>query len=61
MVDIRSSGCGYGDFLTWCRLPVDAYEPLLFYHYFNYPAAEDDEDEGEEHEERAYFWEQDEV
>jgi hypothetical protein len=36
LVDLQVSGCGYGDFLIWCNLPISP-EPLLFDYISNFP------------------------
>jgi hypothetical protein len=36
LVDLQVSGCGYGDFLSWCHLPISP-EPLLFDYASNFP------------------------
>ena len=36
LVDLQVSGCGYGDFLIWCNLPISP-EPLLFDYVSNFP------------------------
>ncbi|KAL3827603.1 hypothetical protein ACHAXA_002100 [Cyclostephanos tholiformis] len=36
LVDLQVSGCGYGDFLIWCHLPISP-EPLLFDYVSNFP------------------------
>ena len=36
LVDLQVSGCGYGDFLSWCHLPISP-EPLLFNYASNFP------------------------
>ncbi|KAL7532006.1 hypothetical protein ACHAXR_005675 [Thalassiosira sp. AJA248-18] len=36
LVDLQVSGCGYGDFLSWCHLPMSP-EPLLFDYKSNIP------------------------
>ena len=36
LVDVQVSGCGYGDFLVWCRLPVSP-DPILFDYTSNWP------------------------
>lgn len=56
LVDIRVSGCGYGDFLVWCGIPVHALDPAVFHHYENYPVRE-----GDEMEEAAPGWTVDDV
>ncbi len=45
LVDVDFSGCGYGDFLVWCRLPIHIYEPMLYEHIVHYPSNYLDEDE----------------
>jgi hypothetical protein len=40
LVDLQVSGCGYGDFLIWCRLPVSP-EPILFDYISNFPNLQD--------------------
>mmetsp|Transcript_25824 Transcript_25824/g.54579 ORF Transcript_25824/g.54579 Transcript_25824/m.54579 type:complete len:1046 (+) Transcript_25824:34-3171(+) len=37
LVDIQVSGCGYGDFLLWCHLPISP-EPLLVDYISNFPS-----------------------
>ena len=37
LVDTRISGCGYGDYLVWCKLPVTPLDPLLYDHCLQYP------------------------
>jgi hypothetical protein len=56
LVDLQVSGCGYGDFLSWCRLPISS-EPLLFSYASNFP----DLREGEEREPPSEEWAVDEV
>ena len=36
MVDVQVSGCGYGDFLVWCQLPVSP-DQMLFDYTSNWP------------------------
>jgi len=36
LVDMQVSGCGYGDFLVWCHLPISP-EPLLVDYISNFP------------------------
>ena len=38
LVDLQISGCGYGDFLSWCNLPIHP-EPLLFDYISNFPTG----------------------
>jgi len=40
LVDLQVSGCGYGDFLIWCHLPVSP-EPILFDYISNFPNLQD--------------------
>ena len=40
LVDLQVSGCGYGDFLIWCNLPVSP-EPILFDYISNFPNLRD--------------------
>lgn len=56
LVDLQVSGCGYGDFLSWCHLPISP-EPLLFYYASNFP----DLRVGDEHEPPSEEWVVDEV
>ena len=45
LVDLHISGCGYGDFLSWCHLPISP-EPLLFDYISNFPSYLNGEDDG---------------
>jgi hypothetical protein len=45
LVDVDYSGCGYGDFLVWCRLPIHIHEPMLYEHVTNYPNYIDNNDD----------------
>jgi hypothetical protein len=54
LVDLNISGCGYGDFLYWCHLPIQP-EPLLFDYISNFPLEDEDEDPPQQ-----YEWVQDE-
>ena len=56
LVDLKISGCGYGDFLSWCHLPI-APEPLLFDYVSNFPDLSDEDAE----EPLEYIWAKDEV
>ena len=56
LVDLQVSGCGYGDFLSWCQLPVFP-EPLLFDYASNFP----DLRLGDESEPPSEEWATDEV
>ena len=49
LVDLNVSGCGYGDFLCWCNLPVTP-EPLLFDYITNFPQEDEDEEPPQEYE-----------
>ena len=55
LVDLNISGCGYGDFLCWCNLPIQP-EPLLFDYISNFPPLEDEDEEPSQ----EYEWVQDE-
>lgn len=62
LVDIRSSGVGYGDFLLWCRFEVTPLDPILFWKHFLFPCEEDDSDEEDDEEDAdAVNWDVDEV
>lgn len=54
LVDLNISGCGYGDFLCWCHLPIQP-EPLLFDYVSNFPLEDEDEEPPQQ-----YEWIQDE-
>lgn len=43
LVDLQVSGCGYGDFLSWCHLPISP-EPLLFEYASNFPELSEEDD-----------------
>lgn len=58
LVDLQVSGCGYGDFLIWCHLPISP-EPLLFDFISNFPNLSD-VDEGESQNE-AWVVDEDEI
>ncbi|KAL9181415.1 hypothetical protein ACHAXT_010220 [Thalassiosira profunda] len=45
LVDLKVSGCGYGDFLTWCHLPLSP-EPLLFDYVSNFPSMSREDADG---------------
>jgi hypothetical protein len=53
LVDLYVSGCGYGDFLCWCNLPISP-EPLLFDYITNFPQDNEDEEPPQQ-----YKWVQD--
>lgn len=55
LVETDYSGCGYGDFLVWCRLPIHIYEPMLYEHIVNYPSNNNDSSDSDDDE----FWNQD--
>ena len=46
LVEVQVSGCGYGDFLSWCNLPIHP-EPLLFDYITNFPNLTQDLEDGE--------------
>ncbi|KAL7554386.1 hypothetical protein ACHAWF_017831 [Thalassiosira exigua] len=46
LVDLQVSGCGYGDWLSWCNLPISP-EPLLFDFISNFPNLSREGDPGE--------------
>ena len=62
LVDVDYSGCGYGDFLVWCRLPIDIYEPMLYEHIVNYPSnyrdegSDDDSDDSDEEDSKLKYY-----
>ena len=45
LVDLKVSGCGYGDFLSWCHLPFSP-EPLLFDYVSNFPSMSREDADG---------------
>ena len=53
LVDLNVSGCGYGDFLCWCHLPIQP-EPLIFDYISNFPQEDDDQEPPQQ-----YGWVQD--
>ncbi len=60
LVDTEYAGCGYGDFLVWCRLPIHIYEPMLYEHIANYPKYYDNEsDSDEENEKKMIYYDED--
>jgi len=36
LVDIRLAGCGYGDFVAWCRIDCSPLDPLLFWYVLQF-------------------------
>jgi hypothetical protein len=62
VVHLQDSWVGYGDFLVWCRYDVDALDPVLAGHEFNYHVDDDDEEEDEDDEEEEDSrWDKDET
>lgn len=43
IVDVSSSGCGYGDFHVLCHLHITPFDPLLYEHSANFPEDESDQ------------------
>jgi len=46
LVDTGISGCGYGDFLTWYRLPVSPFDSMIFEHAVQFPEDDEAQTEG---------------
>jgi hypothetical protein len=62
LVDVRTSGVGYGDFMLWCRFEVTPLDPILYWKYCMYPLEEmDSDDEDDEDDAESVDWDVDEV
>jgi hypothetical protein len=61
LVHLQDSCVGYGDFLLWCRYEVDALDPVLATHEFNYHVDDDEEEDEDDEEEEDSPWDEDET